>query len=95
MMRARRSGVVAAHFGNASRAACTAASTSAALANATRPDRSPTDGLKMSPKRPLVPPDTSPSIQCPTSFMPPLPDAIAIGMILRLEYSSHRIPSSL
>ena len=49
MMRARRSGVTAAHLGRASRAACTAASTSAALANATRPDFSPTDGLKMSP----------------------------------------------
>ena len=49
MIRARRSGVIAAHLGKASLAALTAASISAALAKATRPDFSPTDGLKMSP----------------------------------------------
>ena len=48
-MRARRSGVVSAQPGSAACAALTAASTSAALANATRPAGSPTEGLKMSP----------------------------------------------
>ena len=55
MTRARISGGVADHFGKASSATFTAASTSALLASATLAWTSPVAGLNTSPKRPLLP----------------------------------------
>ena len=55
MMRARRSGGVAAHFGNAAFAAAMAFATSSWLASGTRAFRVPSAGLNTSLNRPLVP----------------------------------------
>ena len=61
--RARRRGGVAAQAGNAACAAAIALPTSSALAKATRPLTAPSAGLYTSPKRPLAPATSLPSIQ--------------------------------
>ena len=63
-MRARRKGVVAAHFGKAARATSTASAISSLPASGTRPASSPVAGLNTGAKRPLLPPTNRPLMKC-------------------------------